>query len=252
MVVDVVILVHGIRDHATWAPKLQTTLEELGLLVEPTNYGRFGFWDFLGRSDVAEREALKRLADQIVEVRNKFPDQRLHMIAHSFGTYLVAQLLCERNSPPLSAPIHKFGGRLVFCGSVVRNDVRWSDFKEQILLPVVNEVGTRDYWPAIARFINDRLGAVGTYGFRSPGVRDRWHSGLRHGDFLNSNFCKKWWVPVIQTGRIEQSDQSERLPLLVDWMGSYHLSQVWPWLAILATTFLMTVGLVCRWLWQLL
>lgn len=34
----IVILIHGIRDYALWQNSIRSTLEEAGLVVEPTNY----------------------------------------------------------------------------------------------------------------------------------------------------------------------------------------------------------------------
>jgi hypothetical protein len=65
----------------------------------------------------------------------------------------------------------------------------------------MNEVGTRDIWPAIAESITSGYGSAGTYGFLRPLVRDRWHNGAHHGYFLNPSFCKKFWVPFLKTER---------------------------------------------------
>jgi hypothetical protein len=64
--------------------------------------------------------------------------------------------------------------------------------------PIVNEVGTRDIWPAMAESITTGYGSAGTYGFRRPLVKDRWHNGAGHGFFLDANFCKKFWIPFLK------------------------------------------------------
>jgi hypothetical protein len=47
-----------------------------------------------------------------------------------------------------------------------------------------------------------RTGSAGTYGFRRPLVRDRWHNGARHGFFLDSEFCKRFWSPFLKDGTL--------------------------------------------------
>jgi hypothetical protein len=56
-------------------------------------------------------------------------------------------------------------------------------------------------------------GSAGTYGFRRPAVRDRWHNGKAHSDFLNPDFCQKYWVPFLRDGTIvEDDEEAERSP----------------------------------------
>jgi hypothetical protein len=70
------------------------------------------------------------------------------------------------------------------------------------LEPIINEVGTRDIWPAMAESVTTGYGSAGTYGFNRPLVRDRWHNGAAHGFFLDANFCRKFWVPYLSDGKI--------------------------------------------------
>lgn len=244
MKTGVVILVHGIRDNAIWVPKLRRVLEEAGFLVEPTNYGRFGLFDFIGRSLDAEDVAFRKLADQVLEIRSAYPDSTLHVIAHSFGTHLVYRLLRERRSVPSPVPVHQFGGKLILCGSILREEISLHDLRGQVELPVINEIGTRDVWPALARFLSDKSGAVGTYGFRRTGAVDRWHPGLRHGDFLTEEFCKEWWIPLLRGEEIRRSESPEKLPILIDLMKSYQLRTVWPILLLVATTVVAIAVLI--------
>ncbi len=242
-------MVHGIRDHAVWASEIQSTLEQSGFTVRLTSYGRFGLFDFLSRSKAPEERALKRLADQLVLVRNEFVDHPIHLIAHSFGTYLVTRLLGERTSAPTLTPIHILKGRLIFCGSVAREDFRFDLHRDQVKLPVVNEIGTRDHWPAIARFIVSRLGGAGTYGFKAPGTFDRRHKDLGHGDFLNRIFCEKFWIPILKGGEPAHVDQGGSLPKIIDVMGSYRLAEIWRWLLLIIAGILVAGALAVWIVW---
>src|SRR5262249_29214935 len=56
-------------------------------------------------------------------------------------------------------------------------------------------------------------GSSGTYGFRRPAVRDRWHNGKTRGDFLNQKFCERYWVPFLRNGEIiEDNEGPEQQP----------------------------------------
>ena len=51
-----------------------------------------------------------------------------------------------------------------------------------------------------------------TYGFNVPGVDDRWFKGIDHSDFLNPNFCKKYWVPFFKSGDVIEADRRVKSP----------------------------------------
>jgi Putative serine esterase (DUF676) len=196
---DVVVLVHGIRDYALWQSQIRATLKESGLIAEPTNYGRFNLLQFLLPIPFFRRRAIEEVWEQIRVVKLLYPNARLSMIAHSFGTYIVSSLI--RDKFDLNAH------RIIFCGSVVSYRFRFQDFYRRFTGTILNEVGTRDIWPAIAQSVTWGYGSAGTYGFRRPLVHDRWHNGVGHGRFLTSKFCQTFWIPFLQSGTIIDGDK---------------------------------------------
>src|SRR5262249_30252264 len=119
----------------------------------------------------------------------------ISILAHSFGTYIVAEILTSK--PDIK--VH----RLVFCGSIVPFDHPFlHQIGHRITDCVVNDIGTRDVWPALANSITTGYGDAGTYGFRShPKVTDRWFKGFKHSDFfLDVDFCKENWIPFFKQG----------------------------------------------------
>ena len=122
----------------------------------------------------------------------------LSVIAHSFGTFVIANLMKEK----FNVKFH----RVIFCGSVVQYGFPFEQIQNRFAQPIINEVGTRDIWPAIAESVTSGYGSAGTYGFLRPLVRDRWHNGARHGYFLNPAFCKRFWVPFLKDDRFVAGD----------------------------------------------
>ena len=122
------------------------------------------------------------------------PTARVSVIAHSFGTFIISQLL----ETEFDIRFH----RVIFCGSVVSYNFPLENFRSKLALPLLNEVGTADIWPAIAESITFGYGSAGSYGFRRPYVRDRWHNGASHGFFLTPSFAKDFWVPFLESGII--------------------------------------------------
>jgi hypothetical protein len=173
---DVVVLVHGIRDYALWQSQIRASLTQAGMVAELTNYGRFDLLRFLVPVQFFRQKAIAEVWEQIQIVKQQYPTARLSIIAHSFGTYVISQLI--KNNFNLDAH------RIIFCGSVVPYRFRFQDFQKRFMPPILNEVGTGDIWPAMADSVTWGYGSAGTYGFRRPLVHDRWHNKARHGYFL--------------------------------------------------------------------
>ena len=200
----VVILVHGIRDFALWQDVIRGALEEEGFKVEATNYGRVNLLEFLVPIWFFRKRAIHAIWSQIRIVKQNNPNADISVIAHSFGTFVISHLMREA----FEIKFH----RVIFCGSVVKYGFPFEQLQNRFTPPIVNEVGTRDVWPAIAQNVTTGYGSAGTYGFRRPLVRDRWHNEARHGYFLDQHFCKKFWVPFLKTGQIVPGAKAPESP----------------------------------------
>jgi hypothetical protein len=202
----VVVLVHGIRDFALWQETVGRSLSEGGFRLEFTNYGRFDLFRFLVPLRYFRRKAIEEVLKQIRIARQTSGAKDISIIAHSFGTYVVSHILRENFDL-------KFR-RVIFCGSVVRYGFPFEQFYERFDPPILNEVGTRDIWPAVAESVTWGYGSAGTYSFRRPLVKDRWHNGAGHGFFLTAEFCNKYWLPFIAEGRVVPASENPERPRL--------------------------------------
>jgi pimeloyl-ACP methyl ester carboxylesterase len=200
----VVILVHGIRDFALWQSNIRSALEEEGFKSEPTNYGRFNLVQFLIPIPYFRNQAIDAVWNQIKIIKQNNDQALLSVVAHSFGTFVVARLIQKK----FDIKFH----RVIFCGSVVKYSFPFEQFQGRFLEPIINEVGTRDIWPAIAESVTLGYGSAGTYGFRRPLVRDRWHNGASHGYFLDPVFCKTLWIPFLRDGTIVPAARNPESP----------------------------------------
>jgi nucleoside phosphorylase len=202
----VVILVHGIRDFALWQTNVRDSLEKEGFKSESTNYGRFNLIEFLLPFSYFRRKAIDIVWRQIRIVKQNNEGALLSVIAHSFGTYVIARLMQDN----FDIKFH----RVIFCGSVVRYSFPFEQIQNRFQEPIINDVGTSDIWPGMAESLTTGYGSAGSYGFRRPLVRDRWHNGARHGYFLSAEFCKKYWVPLLRNDTfVSGADAPESPPL---------------------------------------
>lgn len=200
-----VMLVHGINTRAQWMSTIKPVLVSNGLIVEATSYGKFGVPRFILPFAWLRKGAVERVAQAIATAQMLHQPTKMSVISHSFGTYVISQILADY-------PQFKWH-RIIFCGSVVRDDYRLDRSLQRFDPPLLNEVGSEDFLPALAESVSWGYGSVGSNGYNAVGVDTRWHSGLRHSDFLTAAFCQKFWLPFLTSGTIVPGDASSKLSL---------------------------------------
>lgn len=198
----VFVLLHGIRTAGSWQDKLAQMLEvEHQVTAIPIKFGIFNVVKFL--VPPFRRSAVKLVSRHLSDIRATYPDHKLAVVAHSFGTYVIARLLEEKQHTV---------DRLLLCGSVVLQSFDW-----RAALPnatrhnIVNDVGTKDYWPALAHATSYGCGASGLFGFGNPCVTDRYHP-IGHCGFFDADHMRKFWLPFLLEGRVVVSDHTAEKP----------------------------------------
>lgn len=190
----VIVLIHGIDTAGEWQDRVAAQLsEEHQVHAYPIGYGvvdYIRFWiPFFTRTSFVRIVEEKLRAVQVLH-----PGAKICVVAHSFGTYIITRLLKERQDL-------KFD-RLLLCGGVVSLTFKWSNVFGQVSAHrIVNEVGTRDVWPVVARAITFGYGPSGTLGFKYPGVKDRYHD-YEHSDYFLDKHVRQYWEPFLLDGRI--------------------------------------------------
>lgn len=187
----IVVLIHGIRTHAEWQERLKTQLEATGIKGIPIGYGFFDLFRFLCPL-FTRAKPQRRVERELRSIRSKYPNAEISVVAHSFGTYLMSQILEDATD----IRIH----RLLLCGSVIPRDYRWDKVKSRVTGTVLNEAGAKDIWPALAR-VTWGFGPSGTLGFKTAHVDDRFHN-CGHSDFFQEQHMTKYWLPFLSDGQI--------------------------------------------------
>ncbi|MGA2700074.1 MAG: hypothetical protein ABSH35_03120 [Isosphaeraceae bacterium] len=182
--------------------------------VIPIRYGYFDafrFWSpFWTRKKPVEKVYIQiRVALQ--KYKRDHPDAKLSIIAHSFGTYVVGQIL-KRG---FDLQIH----RLILCSSVLPQDFPWHEYQGRFADDkVVNECGKADIWPVLAQSASWGYGASGTHGFGAVLVKDRFHAG-GHGQYFDSGFVEKYWEPFIRRGEYRGTAFETKMPPTPWWLS---------------------------------
>jgi len=223
-VTHVVALVHGIRTTAAWAEMVRSVLEEIpGVAVVPIGYGYLDVFRFLVPG-LTRRGPVERVRRELTALRQRYASaDRLSVVAHSFGTYIVSRILAEESEPRLF--------RLALCGSIVKQSFRWDLAVDRIAeTPVLNDCGSKDIYPLLAAVGTVGFGPSGTFGFRSGVVRDRFHYA-GHSDFFRPEFVQEFWKPFIDRGEVCPSAWEASRPTPPWWQHLFALSV--PWIPLL-------------------
>jgi pimeloyl-ACP methyl ester carboxylesterase len=184
-----VISLHGIRTTGAWQKELTDVLEEHHLNYSPFDYGHFKLAMFI-RPKRRDRE-IDRFRDWVTKYINS--EQPPSVIAHSFGTYIVAKALYKYEELKLD--------RLILCGSIIHEDYDWSKIAERgQVRKVLNESGSKDVWSKLVAYLVKDGGPSGIEGFSDKVnglVADIHRSGFRHSDFFYSLHVQAVWIPFI-------------------------------------------------------
>ncbi|MFO1065274.1 MAG: hypothetical protein U0892_15520 [Pirellulales bacterium] len=200
---EVVFIIHGIRDRARWQSRVRRILEEIpGVKAIPIKFGYldvirfwFPFWTRNG--------AVAFTQEQIQIGKNRYQAERYSVIAHSFGTYAITTILSRTKDLALH--------RLILCGSIVKRRFAWDALADRIKTEVINDYGTRDIWPLMAKKLSWGYDETGRYGFGRADVTDRAHD-FEHSDFFDEDFIRDFWKPWFETGTYVKSSWEEEAP----------------------------------------
>ena len=200
-VAHVVILVHGIRDFAGWQEDAKRLFElNPNVRAVPIKFGWYDVLSFLAPRAVS-KSSFQVLLRNYEQARNEYPNAPISVVAHSYGTYLVGNLLLENPSVKLF--------RILLCGAVLKRDYDWGDVRERFGTPdrtgatkhVLNECGSRDFWPVVADLCRSRYGASGRHGLDATYVENAWFAG-GHGLFFKKSHMRDVWVKFILSGEL--------------------------------------------------
>lgn len=193
------ISVHGIRTLGHW----QNTLEETVLnntndvIFKKYRYNYYSALQLLiprSRSKIID-DFSKKLTEMVCE----YPNSKITLIAHSFGTYITIKAL-EAIPVDLSLNIE----RVVLVSSVLQPNYDWSylNMKHNIE-SINNECGFNDNILILSHFFSHDMGMAGRVGFTGMNIKNRFFKGGH--DFFNreKDFMEKYWIPIFTGSYID-------------------------------------------------
>jgi hypothetical protein len=188
------ITIHGIRSHAEWNAEISHIASSSGWIVAPFTYG------YVEATSVAKSSERQRIVDQFREHINDIFDRyncHTSVIAHSFGTYVVARYLLGFDVPPVCLDT------LILTGSVLSETLDIDRFKGRAF-KVINEVAPNDsvvpYAPMIGLWRDPLLGDSGVRGFKKSSslLEQRTCEVFTHNNVIRRDVVSKRWMPWLE------------------------------------------------------
>lgn len=200
----VVLLIHGIQTEGAWHQLVQ---KEIGSIPH-TNVHSLGY-NFVSPFQLASPirgTPIKKITQDIRDARSQEPNAQFMVIAHSFGSYILSRILPKCTDISFQ--------RIILCGCIVPTDFTWGHYTRNMSpKSIINDVGTKDFYPVMATFTSFGYGGSGRKGFQNPHIKDRYFD-YGHSDFFETknNHISTYWKPFIENGEIIESTWDQHKP----------------------------------------
>jgi hypothetical protein len=211
----IVITVPGIRTNGEWRDRLELLLTTADSSLEVRHF-HFGYFSAPPLAiPWLRRIVARRFVRDLTALALENPHVSLSLVAHSFGTYIVATAL--RHSSLGTCDV----SWVIFAGSVLKSNYDWQPARTRHKnFRLVNECGTKDFILVLNQLFNLFLGMaghLGFYGIEGPELRNNYYRVGHSGYFLRDGkaddiFMRERWVPLLSSGTVlPQVDERDTL-----------------------------------------
>ena len=192
----IIITVHGIWTFGRWQERLERLVCDIIPEARFVHY-KIGFVFLLSYLiPIFRWRELRRFRRELQRHLPLHGGDRIDIVAHSFGTYLVAWGLAgmtEAQRPRIHT--------LILAGSVLHEKFYWTDlFASGSVRRVVNECGLKDWVLCLNRIVVPMSGAAGFVGFTGLTsqfmLKNYWHH-CSHSGFFTDEFMREYWTPIL-------------------------------------------------------
>lgn len=193
-----VLVVHGMNTRGEWQEELSWLVGQTYRHMVPVAIYKYGKIQPGVMFPSRQRALARKLEAKLIKLSEEavradyagVPD----VIAHSFGTWLVAEALDRNENLRI--------GRLILLGSVVRPNYPWQKLIDRKQIDaVLNHGATKDEWVPRAQFFIPVSGPGGKHGFAPP-VTNVPATNFRHSTYFLSDqlrgIFEGVWQPFLQ------------------------------------------------------
>lgn len=180
------IVIHGMNSRAPWQEAFSWEIANQLRYSAPVLIYKYGWATIEVLLAPLHRRLAKRLGQRmrlaIEQARRSGRPERPDVIAHSFGTRLLALVLQDPGFQDIRL------GRVITAGSIIRPDFDWQQHLQNGRIEaVLNHVAARDIVVPFAQLFIPGSGPGGRVGYMSKAVLNVRELSYRHSDFFVSS-----------------------------------------------------------------
>lgn len=202
--------VHGINTNGEWQEDLDRFISCQGkvnnLSHQAYKYQYYPIYSFL--IPPLRRKEVKRLITDLEFCARRAPNATVHLIGHSFGTYVICkalEMLPFEKSPKI--------GNIILVNSVLKSGYDFSKIvRKYRIKKIVCECALNDRVLILSQILAFGLGMAGRVGFKGrlyKTILNRYFNG-GHSDLFHSSSYTDW-LSVINDLPIEEIDHREKI-----------------------------------------
>jgi len=213
-----IITIHGIRTFGAWQERLERLVKKSSPSTQFYHY-KYGYLSVIAFIIPPLRWIItRRFCNDIVRMLSREKWDRIDVVAHSFGTHLIAKALSTKFKEDLPG-LHT----LILAGSVLRHTFDWMPLIPERAQRVVNDCGTDDsvlFLNQLVVLFTGMAGRIGFIGMTGDRFQNRFfpfgHGGFFMSDgVVSDDFMTNYWVNLLTSDRpIEKHDNRPPLNLL--------------------------------------
>lgn len=195
----VVMTLHGIRTSAKWQKGLADELSRSGFQPSSIDYDYFPLRDFVRKRHRRNQvdQFCKHYTAECQKYRELLTSDGLtefpSIIAHSFGTYLVAEAMKKYD--------HIHFDKIILAASILPTDFPWEDIllKNQANA-IRHEYGGKDFWTRVVGVLGSDVGTGGSEGYGGSWghrFKEIKRPEFSHSDFFEAGYITGEWIPYL-------------------------------------------------------
>lgn len=199
----VLVTIHGLLSTARWNSEITPIANSQGWIVAPYLYETNNV-DLLINASKRQR-ILDDFRDWIYDLKNRFKEYPISIIAHSFGTYIFASYLegFEQYSPVTFNCV-------ILTGSIINKNFDWNKHRGVKVARVLNEIAPNDQyvgympnnWFKILKK-NELMGSSGVEGFsiNSDILTQTENTIFTHNNVIKRDVIDTKWMPYLNVNK---------------------------------------------------
>lgn len=193
----ILITVHGLLSKAEWNTKIAPIASSSGWIFAPYVY-KTNWVDLLFRKN-KRKNVVNDFRDWIFDLQMAYKGIPISVIAHSFGTYIIAEYL-EGFGKEIPVRFQS----IILTGSIINRDFDWyKHYKNSKVVRVRNEVAINDNWvkkmPEGFLRLDNMFGKSGVKGFNKKcGILEEKENNIfDHNNVIRRDVVEKIWMPYL-------------------------------------------------------